>query len=746
MNSKFYFLFFIFSSIILFSIFYFLNSNIVFASTTDGTIDSAYKYAWSENTGWINFGCSNCNIHITDSALTGYAWSENYGWINLNPATSGVTNNNEGALSGYGWGENTGWINFSGVLINSSGIFSGTASSAISGQISFNCDQCQIKTDWRPRSARPACNNSSDDDGDGKTDYPADPGCSSLEDTDETDTATGGGGSLSSISSNRPALPLGIVINNGEQYTTSYFVALDLQAGFDVGTMAISNYPDFSGVSQENYVPNKSWDICSQRPASVNCPVENTSYTVYVRYFTKQGGQSSESFSNSIIYVKELPKKSFIERLPEFIQPFIPEFLKPKPPEIKPPEIPLEQLLSKEAPSAMRRRWILLDPEAVGRLVFAPLPNDIKMLAQKLPELGKTFSEVGVNRMTELEKIQNIKFTLPGLTAALGLPTTEIEPGKFALPKSIALNEISPDVKKNFPTEIIFAKTGGELIDFNISLSLTEKGESRQKITTIVGKPLKLVIKPDKPIKAIKGYVVFRSQKSQLGSSFQIFFDSLLGSLFFAQPRLAQVQTQPAKNGEVKLVLQKFEYTDPDGDGIYTAEIMAPLTDGEYEIITVIDYLDPALGRKDIVLVMVIDPEGYVYEKQGDRETRVPGAIVSLYWLNQEIKQYELWPAKQYQQENPQMTDITGKYAFIVPEGFYYLKVDAPSFLSYDGKPFEVREGSGVHINIKLKTKYWWLKIIDWKTVAIIFVIILLCYNFYRDRLERKKFFRKFSQ
>lgn len=85
-----------------------------------------------------------------------------------------------------------GWINFTGVTINSLGEFSGFASGDISGQISFNCANCAVKTDWRPRSARPQCNNSIDDDGDGKIDYPADPGCSSLDDTDETNTFLGG--------------------------------------------------------------------------------------------------------------------------------------------------------------------------------------------------------------------------------------------------------------------------------------------------------------------------------------------------------------------------------------------------------------------------------------------------------------------------------------------------------------------------------------------------------------------------
>ena len=84
----------------------------VFASSTDGTIDSAYKYAWSENVGWINFKADSGNVSVVDSGLSGYAWSSNYGWINLSPPTSGVDNDGSGNLSGYAWGENIGWIDF----------------------------------------------------------------------------------------------------------------------------------------------------------------------------------------------------------------------------------------------------------------------------------------------------------------------------------------------------------------------------------------------------------------------------------------------------------------------------------------------------------------------------------------------------------------------------------------------------------------------------------------------------------
>jgi len=138
------------------SIFFF--PKLIFASTTDGTILKATStdgYAWGENVGWINFAATSSNVHITNTALTGYLWDTIYGWINLNPAGSGgVINDSYGNLSGYAWSAGTGFINFSGVVINSSGKFTGQAlGSALYGRINFDCTECNVVTDWRHTSS-----------------------------------------------------------------------------------------------------------------------------------------------------------------------------------------------------------------------------------------------------------------------------------------------------------------------------------------------------------------------------------------------------------------------------------------------------------------------------------------------------------------------------------------------------------------------------------------------------------------
>lgn len=775
-----------------------VSTGYVFASITDGSIDSVYKYAWSNNTGWINFGCQECNVHIMDSAITGYAWSENYGWINLNPSGSGVKNNNEGTLSGSAWGQNIGWINFSGVTINNQGKFTGAATGDVVGIVNFNCDNCQVWTDWRPLSVR----------------------------TSGQELPPGGiyNAPIAPTPSPAPTPPFSILINDGATLTNSQIITLKFVAGADTKRIAISDDSNFTNAVQEDYQPTKIWDLCKNQESLCQNPVDGIPFQVFARFYTQQGQQSVETVSASIVLDNKAPtveitniKSSYspeediilsgktepnaeiflywnskyglghsdnqgqwiinlgkmpagnyqltllahdlagnsgesttaelvikagaisqapipiIEQLQQVLLPLIPKIFRPK------TTIP-EQIVvvPKIAPVALQLKWKVFASKPIALFVFAPLPKEVIALANKFPQLEKTFEQVGISKMTDIEKLKAAQITLPGLTETLSPLIVGIEPQKFALPQGIPIAKLTKQLKEKIPNEIVFAKTAGELIDFNIKLSITEKGQPQQEISTIVGEPLQLAVKPEKPVKSVKGYVIFKSKRPKPVSS-QLPLGSMTASLMFANPGLAQSQEKPIKQEiEQALVLLEFEYTDPDNDGIYTAEINSPMVDGEYEIITVMDYEDVSLGNKEIRLVTVVDPEGYVFEKDGDKETRVNGSIVSLFWLNPETKQYELWLAKDYQQENPQTTDVRGTYSFLVPEGYYYLTVNAPGYLSYDGKPFQVKEGSGVHVNIELKTKYWWLKIVDWKTVLLIIVVILLFFNFYRDKARER--------
>jgi len=539
--------------------------------------------------------------------------------------------------------------------------------------------------------------------------------------------ATGGGGMPSSWYG-APQAPQGgfaILINDGALETNNPSVKLSLTGGQDTARMAVSNFSDFHDAGQEPYTTTKQWNLCQGQTLC-----QEGTYVVFAKFYTPWGTDSGV-VSDTIDYQKE---KTIIEKIEELPEKII-EIIKPKPEEIPLP--PIEEVVQVAAPPAFQSIWQLLPQKPIESFVLSPLPKEIQDLAQKFPELQQTFESLGITKITDVEKLQGIKLTLPGLTERLGLKAAKVEPGKLALPKDVPLTQLSAELKKEIPPEIIFAKTGGQLIDLSINLTITEKGEPRQTIVTISGKPLQLAVKPESPVSSVKGYVVFLSKTTAKESNPKVFgielpLDYFLGSVISS---FAKAQEEPI---EQKLVLLEFDYHDQDQDGIYTATIQSPQVEGEYEIITVMNYQDVKLGTKEVRLIAVVDPEGYVYEKAGDKETRIPGATVSLFWQNPKTSQYELWPAQEYQQENPQTTDITGKYSFLVPEGSYYLKVVAPGYLAYLGESFSVKEGGGVHFNIELKNKNWWLKIFDWKTILLIAVVILLSFNFYRDKIRDK--------
>lgn len=145
----------------------------------DGTINGTYRYAWSENIGWIDFYDTQ-TVRVNSSQMKGYATSTvGYVWLDCATSPMGnicgtsnfkVTNNGAGVLAGWAWNDTTGWISFNcantgscgvsnyGVVIDPLGDFSGWAWSDTIGWISFNCmntgacgtSDYRVKTTWTP--------------------------------------------------------------------------------------------------------------------------------------------------------------------------------------------------------------------------------------------------------------------------------------------------------------------------------------------------------------------------------------------------------------------------------------------------------------------------------------------------------------------------------------------------------------------------------------------------------------------
>lgn len=98
------------------------------ASAQQSTLDATDSLAWAGNLGWVQMRPQPSDgIRVTDTFLAGLAWSDSTGWINFGRGTPadgvhyqntdgddfGVNQDGAGNLGGLAWSANLGWINFS---------------------------------------------------------------------------------------------------------------------------------------------------------------------------------------------------------------------------------------------------------------------------------------------------------------------------------------------------------------------------------------------------------------------------------------------------------------------------------------------------------------------------------------------------------------------------------------------------------------------------------------------------------
>src|SRR3989338_1243234 len=213
--------FFVFLILVLAAYFSFnQKSNNTFAASSD----NVSGYGWSENIGWISFnstnqgGGANYGVNVASNGnMSGYAWSENIGWVNFNenngcPTTpcSAKLDRNTGVVSGWaracagtvngdcsgatrsdGW---DGWIHLKGsnygVTVSGCSWDGYAWGSDVVGWVHLKGSNYGVNGSGNACKAA-QCEDSVDNDGDGKKDL-ADPGCSSSSDNNEVNPLPGG--------------------------------------------------------------------------------------------------------------------------------------------------------------------------------------------------------------------------------------------------------------------------------------------------------------------------------------------------------------------------------------------------------------------------------------------------------------------------------------------------------------------------------------------------------------------------
>ncbi len=364
--------------------------------------------------------------------------------------------------------------------------------------------------------------------------------------------------------------------------------------------------------------------------------------------------------------------------------------------------------IPKEAPPALQG-WELFTVKTGKELGLTSIASNIESFSLKVPQFNAVLKQIGIDykKVNDVSKLNGIQLRIPGLTqTALSFLGADIQ--KLSDGKAIPLVDLTDEIRYKIPTNIVFAKTAGGFIDYSIGLLFDKKGNTEQKITTVAGKPVQLIIKPENPAKRVSGFLTLKkANPTGWNYKYKNVLQRALGSVIDA------IQPSPNSQSQQSLLVQKFEY-QKHADGIYSAEITAPAIEGDYEVMTIIEYKDENLVPKETRLAMVVDPEGYVYRQESDGRLRIMNATVSLYWLNPETKKYELWLADKFLQKNPIITNETGRYSFLVPEGMYYLKVTAKRHFDYQSDIFSIRENNAVRTDIEMKKKNWFTDFLNW--------------------------------
>ena len=398
-------------------------------------------------------------------------------------------------------------------------------------------------------------------------------------------------------------------------------------------------------------------------------------------------------------------------------------------------------LLNKAPESVAPDQETTPSPDTITRPVAKPvvqnnpttvttlLPLAVADLSQKIPEFGATLSKLGVNNAADVENLKNYSIFLPGIKEITGTD----------------FSNLTKSQKNQIPTEILFVSLGNGKIDALAKLDFSDSSNVIGKRTNVfTGETMRLIVKPKLPAKSVSGYVLFKSQAGKIAytgkyiPSFNIALASLAGSKANSAvaPATNVVKPSAPSQSSSQFVVLSFSYNDDDKDGIYVADIKAPVVTGEYEIVTKID--DGAGIPKVINFTTLVDPEGYIYEQTSGKELRINNATVSLYHLNN-ANQYELWNANEYGQENPQVTGATGNYSFLVPAGTYYLTVKTSGYYLFQSDAFSVAEGKEIHANIALKREFDLSSVLNWNIILIAILFCLVIYNFYMDIRRRKK-------
>ncbi|MDR1322682.1 MAG: cell wall-binding repeat-containing protein [Gracilibacteraceae bacterium] len=131
----------------------------------------------------------------------------------------------------------------------------------------------------------------------------------------------------------------------------------------------------------------------------------------------------------------------------------------------------------------------------------------------------------------------------------------------------------------------------------------------------------------------------------------------------------------------VKTSRGEFIYPATSNGNSFMAALEHYVGSGKADVFLEVEKNDGAIVTFAIrKLVILIDPSGYVYDAATG--ARIAGAEVTLYYKKDDGT-WDIWPAENFDQINPQYTDTEGNYGWMVPEGTYEVRVKMAGYKDY---------------------------------------------------------------
>ena len=188
----------------------------------------------------------------------------------------------------------------------------------------------------------------------------------------------------------------------------------------------------------------------------------------------------------------------------------------------------------------------------------------------------------------------------------------------------------------------------------------------------------------------------------------------IISVLDFKHGKIFQTKTE--------LIIEDYGKTYEFKDGDYESKnfFEKKILDIRYWILDTFCGKDTKCPIGHLVSALALD-----LEKAGVEE-----AIITLYKFNKENNDWQIWDAKKYNQENPQITNENGNFGFIVPNGKYKIIAEKDNYV-LKNEIIEV-ENNIINSEIEIKGKT------DWRWLILI-IIILFSVLIIRRKLKRKK-------